>query len=73
MKYDALQITGAVLTALATQSVIRLLVDHGDTGLLGGLGPGFPALLTVYAALTTVGVLLTGWSHSRAKAPGRRN
>ncbi|GGU46470.1 hypothetical protein GCM10010211_07490 [Streptomyces albospinus] len=73
MKYDVLQIVGAVLTAVAAQSAVHLLIDHGSTGLLGGLGVGFPVLLTAYAALTTAGVLLGGWSHARAKALGRRN
>ncbi|QHC24825.1 hypothetical protein [Streptomyces sp. GS7] len=73
MKYDVLQIVGAAVMVIAGQSVFRLLIDHGNTGLLGGLGVGFPLLLTAYAALTTAGVLLGGWSHSRAKALGRRN
>ncbi|MER7986410.1 hypothetical protein ABTY53_12530 [Streptomyces noursei] len=72
MKYDVLQVTGMVLVGIAGQSAIRLLVDHGDTGLLGGLGGGFPVLLTGYLAVTAAGVLLAGWSHTRAKALGRR-
>ncbi|MFB6571722.1 hypothetical protein [Streptomyces noursei] len=45
MKYDVLQIIGMVLVGIAGQGAFRLLVDHGDTGLLGGLG-GFPVVLT---------------------------
>ncbi|MFE7299387.1 hypothetical protein [Streptomyces sp. NPDC057579] len=72
MKYDILQITAMVLVAIAGQSAVRLLVDHGDTGLLGRLGGGFPVLLTGYLAVAAAGVLLAGWSHTRAKALGRR-
>ncbi|MFJ2768404.1 hypothetical protein [Streptomyces sp. NPDC087300] len=54
------------------QGLIRLLVDHDHTGLLGWLPGGFAALLVAYVSLTAVGVLLTGWAHSRAAALGRR-
>lgn len=73
MKYDVLQIIGAVLTVVFAQGAIRLLFDHGDTGFLGGLGGGFAVTLAAHTALVAVGVLLTGWSHGRAKALGRRN
>ncbi|MGW7018342.1 hypothetical protein OG754_09185 [Streptomyces decoyicus] len=72
MKYDILQIIGAALMVVFAQGAIRLLVDHDSTGLLGGLGGGFALTLSVYGALVAVGVLLTGWSHTRAKALGRR-
>ncbi|MER0483544.1 hypothetical protein ABR737_35310 [Streptomyces sp. Edi2] len=72
MKYDILQIVGAVMTVVFTQGAIRLLIDHGDTGLLGLLGGGFALTLAAHGALVAVGVLLTGWSHTRAKALGRR-
>ncbi|GAA2669418.1 hypothetical protein [Streptomyces lunalinharesii] len=72
MKYDVLQVTGMVLVGIAGQGAIRLLVDHGNTGLLGWLGGGFPVLLTGYLAAVAAGVLLAGWSHTRAKALGRR-
>ncbi len=72
MKYDILQGIGAVVMVLFAQGAIRLLVDHGDTGLLGWLGGGFGVALTAHLALVAVGVLLTGWSHDRAKALGRR-
>ncbi|MFC9239205.1 hypothetical protein ACFTZK_22565 [Streptomyces decoyicus] len=72
MKYDILQIIGATLMVVFAQGAIRLLVDHDSTGLLGRLGGGFALTLTLYAALVAVGVLLTGWSHTRAKALGRR-
>ncbi|MFH8683327.1 hypothetical protein [Streptomyces lydicus] len=73
MKYDVLQIIGAALTVVFAQGAIRLLFDHGNTGLLGWLGGGFGTTLAAHAALVAVGVLLSGWSHTRAKAAGRRN
>ncbi|MFF2811327.1 hypothetical protein ACFVT2_29960 [Streptomyces sp. NPDC058000] len=72
MKYDILQITAMVLVATAGQGAVRMLIDHGNTGLLGWLGGGFPVLLTGYLAVVVAGVLLAGWSHTRAKALGRR-
>ncbi|MFI7319716.1 hypothetical protein [Streptomyces venezuelae] len=72
MKYDFLQILGAVFMVAFGQGLIRLLVDHDHTGLLGWLPGGFAVLLVAYAALTAVGVLLTGWAHARASALGRR-
>ncbi|MBR8641861.1 hypothetical protein KEF29_27390 [Streptomyces tuirus] len=72
MKYDVLQVLGMVLLVVCAQALVRLLVDDGERGLLGGLPGGFLPLLLVYAVLTVVGVLLTGWAHSRAKALGRR-
>ncbi|MEU8681778.1 hypothetical protein [Streptomyces sp. NPDC048611] len=72
MKYDILQIVGAVVMVVFAQGAIRLLIDHDDTGLLGGLDGGFGLALAVHLVLVAVGVLLTGWSHTRAKALGRR-
>ncbi|MGA4879561.1 hypothetical protein [Streptomyces lydicamycinicus] len=72
MKYDILQIAGAVMMVLFAQGAIRLLFDHSDTGFLGRLDVGFALTLAVHLALVAVGVLLTGWSHTRAKALGRR-
>ncbi|MEV7194648.1 hypothetical protein AB0N81_22985 [Streptomyces sp. NPDC093510] len=51
---------------------IRLLIDHGHSGLLGWLPGGFAVLVVAYVALTAVGVLLAGWSRARAKGLGRR-
>ncbi|MFE6689313.1 hypothetical protein ACFVFQ_22915 [Streptomyces sp. NPDC057743] len=72
MKYDVLQIAGMALLVISAQAAVRLLLDHDNTGPLGWFGAGFPVLLTAYLAVTAVGVLLTGWSHTRAKALGRR-
>ncbi|MFG2501558.1 hypothetical protein ACGFSB_25525 [Streptomyces sp. NPDC048441] len=73
MKYDILQILGAVLMCFSAQGVIRLLIDHDYTGLLGPLPGGFAVHLIAYAMPLAVGVLLTGWSHTQAKALGRRD
>ncbi|MEU8917910.1 MULTISPECIES: hypothetical protein [Streptomyces] len=73
MKYDILQIAGAVMMVAFAQGAIRLLFDHTDTGFLGWLDGGFALTLAVHLALVAVGVLLTGWSHTRAKALGRRS
>ncbi|MEU5954777.1 hypothetical protein [Streptomyces sp. NPDC047525] len=73
MKYDILQTLGAVLMCFSAQGLIRLLIDHDYTGFMGWLPGGFAALLIAYAVALTAGVLLTGWSHTRAKALGRRN
>lgn len=73
MKYDILQILGAVLMCFSAQGLIRLLIDHGHTGVLGWLPGSFAVLLAAYVAALAGGVLLTGWSHSRAMALGRRD
>ncbi|MFI0711141.1 hypothetical protein ACH4SK_10880 [Streptomyces inhibens] len=54
------------------QGAIRLLFDHDNTGLFGWLGGDFTVTLAAHLALVAMGVVLTGWSHSRAKALGRR-
>ncbi|WEB39791.1 MULTISPECIES: hypothetical protein [Streptomyces] len=72
MKYDVLQIIAMGLVVTAAQGAFRLLIDHGNTGLLGWVGGGFPVLLTAYLSVVAVGVVLAGWSHTRAKALGRR-
>ncbi|MEV8022557.1 hypothetical protein AB0O76_40950 [Streptomyces sp. NPDC086554] len=73
MKYDILQILGAVLMCFSAQGGIRILLDHDYTGFLGWLPGGFPTLLAAYVIALTLGVLLTGWSHTQAKALGRRS
>ncbi|CAM5587620.1 hypothetical protein GCM10010329_47620 [Streptomyces spiroverticillatus] len=72
MKFDILQIIGAVLVVIGGQGAIRLLIDHGNTGLLGGLGAPFAVNLTTYLTSTLFGVILASWAHDRAKALGRR-
>lgn len=72
MKYDILQIFGAVLMCFSAQGLIRLLIDHDNTGLLGWLPGGFALLLIAYVVTVAAGLLLTTWSHTRAKTLGRR-
>ncbi|MGW5868874.1 hypothetical protein ACWFRJ_42800 [Streptomyces sp. NPDC055239] len=73
MKYDILQVLGALLMCFSAQGLIRLLIDHDYTGLLGWLPGGFAVLLVAYTAVLAAGVLLTGRSYTRAKALGRRS
>jgi thiosulfate reductase cytochrome b subunit len=72
VKYDLLQIVGMILLVVAGQGLVRLLVDDQDLGLLRALPGGFALALAVHAVATVAGVALTGWSHGRAKALGRR-
>ncbi|MFJ8309870.1 MULTISPECIES: hypothetical protein [unclassified Streptomyces] len=72
MKYDVLQIVGAVVMVVCAQAAFRLLVDHDNHGLLGWIPGGFPAVLIAYLVLLAAGVLLAGWAHGHAKALGRR-
>lgn len=72
MKYDVLQILGAVLTVFGGQGAIRILFDHANTGLLAFVPGGFAGRLAAYAVVAAAGVLLAGWAHGKAKAAGRR-
>ncbi|MFE6164171.1 hypothetical protein ACFQ7F_35230 [Streptomyces sp. NPDC056486] len=72
MKYDILQILGAVLMCFSAQGLIRLLIDHDYTGLLGWLPGGFAVLLIAYTVVLAAAALLTSRSYARAKALGRR-
>lgn len=72
MKYDVLQIVGAIMMTLFAQGAIRLLIDHDHRGLLGWIPAGFWALLCVYAVVIAAGAILTSWSYTHAKALGRR-
>ncbi|MDT7805012.1 MAG: hypothetical protein QOI78_8445 [Actinomycetota bacterium] len=40
----------------------RLLIDHGNLGLLGWLGAGFAGTLVCYLVATAIGIVLTGWA-----------
>ncbi|MEV8456467.1 hypothetical protein AB0467_23975 [Streptomyces sp. NPDC052095] len=73
MKYDILQVLGAVLLAIGAQGAIRLLIDHDNVGLLGWLPGGFAAGITVYVLGAVVGGVVAGWAHGEAKAAGRRD
>jgi hypothetical protein len=72
VKYDLLQVVGMVMTVVGGQGLVRILVDHQDLGIMGGLPGGFAPALAAHAVLTVAGILLTGLAHARAKALGRR-
>jgi hypothetical protein len=72
MKFDIGQILGMILIVASAQGLVRQLIDHDSTGLLGWLPVDFGGRVAVYAVVLVLGVLLTGWAHSRAKAAGRR-
>ncbi|RZQ62536.1 hypothetical protein EWH70_19245 [Amycolatopsis suaedae] len=72
MRFDIAQILGMVLVVASAQGLIRQLIDHESTGLLGWLPVEFGGRVAVYAVVLVLGVLLTGWAHSRAKEAGRR-
>ena len=61
-----------VLTVVGAQGAIRLLIDHGNVGLLGWLGARFAGTLVCYVVATAIGIVLAGWAHDRAKAAGDR-
>jgi hypothetical protein len=51
-------IIGVPLVVFGGQGAIRLLVDHGNSGVLGWMPGGFAAWLTCYVVITLAGVLL---------------
>jgi len=67
MKYDVLQVCGVAVLVLGAQGTIRLLVHHHDTGLLGWLPGGFPAILIGHLLASAIGALVA----ARANAAGR--
>jgi hypothetical protein len=69
-KYDVAQIAGVALVVLGGQGAVRLLVDHGDSGLLGWLGGGFAVHLVVNLIAVVVGGLLAAWARARSGADG---
>ncbi|MFE1029606.1 hypothetical protein ACFW5I_34535 [Streptomyces sp. NPDC058818] len=71
MKYDILQALGVTLLVLGVQGTIRLLIDHGDAGLLGWMPGGFAVGVTVHLCAAGIGVVLTGWARGRARATAR--
>lgn len=48
MRFDVAQVVGAVLMVVCGQGAIRLLIDHGDTGVLGWVAGGFTPKVVVY-------------------------
>jgi hypothetical protein len=72
VKHDVVQVLGMAVMVVFGQGLIRILVDHGDRGLLGWLPGGFTPALLAHTALTALGAALTSRAHTRAKALGRR-
>ncbi|GLY69117.1 hypothetical protein [Amycolatopsis taiwanensis] len=70
MKYVWL-VLGMILLAFGVQGVIRLVLDHGWTGVLGWLPGGFAGQLIGHIVLTGAGAALAEWSR-RLPEPARR-
>ncbi|GAA5155820.1 hypothetical protein [Amycolatopsis dongchuanensis] len=70
MKYVWL-VAGMILLAFGVQGVIRLVLDHGWTGVLGWLPGGFAGQLAGHLVLTAAGLALAGWSQ-RLPEPAKR-
>jgi hypothetical protein len=71
MKHVTVQIIGMLLLVLGAQGAIRLLVDHGNAGLLSWLPGGFPVWLTCYTVAAVAGALLAGWGGKKVRQSGR--
>jgi hypothetical protein len=59
-------VVGMVLMVLGAQGGIRLLVDHGNAGLLRWMPGGFAVWLSCYVVVAVVGVLVAGWGSRKA-------
>lgn len=51
-------VLGMVIMVVGAQGAIRLVADHGDTGVLGWVPGGFAVRLVVYLGLVAAGGLL---------------
>ncbi|MGM1059796.1 hypothetical protein [Saccharothrix sp. Mg75] len=60
MRNTAVLVIGMVLLVVGAQGAVRLLVDHGNAGLLDWLPGGFAVRLSCYAVLAVAGLLLAG-------------
>jgi hypothetical protein len=60
-------IAGLVMLALGVGGGIRLLSDHGNSGLMGWVPGGFSAQLIAYAVLAVAGLVLAGWGDRERK------
>ncbi|ADD45619.1 hypothetical protein [Stackebrandtia nassauensis] len=67
MKFLVIQICGMVVLAIGGQGAIRLLIDHGDRGLLDWLPGGFAVTLAGYVLVAIIGLLLGGWGADKHK------
>ncbi|MFE6388007.1 hypothetical protein [Nocardiopsis dassonvillei] len=70
MAYVACLVAGLVMLVLGAQGGIRLLVDHGEAGILHQVPGGFAVWLACYAAMTFLGAALAGWGAARARRSG---
>jgi hypothetical protein len=68
--YVTLQVIGTILLIVSVQGAIRLVVDHGNTGLVSWVPGGFPAQLAALVAAGVVGLLAAGWAHTRWNRTG---
>lgn len=66
-KVSAGVVIGVPLVVFGGQGGIRLLVNHGNSGLLGWVPGGFAVWLSCYAVIVVIGVLLASWGSTRAK------
>ena len=71
MRHTITLVLGMILLVLGVQSAIRLIADHENGGLLGGLPGGFPVLLTCYVVMGAAGAALAGWGSRGAKRTER--
>jgi hypothetical protein len=67
MRYVAVLVGGMLLLVLGVQGAIRILADHDDAGLLGGLPGGFAVQLVAYVVAAGLGALLAGWGSRKSK------
>ena len=63
-------VIGMVLMVLGAQGAIRLLVDHGNAGLLRWMPGGFWVRLVCYLVATIAGASLAAWGARKAKRAG---
>ncbi|MBY8864018.1 hypothetical protein K7711_46675 [Nocardia sp. CA2R105] len=70
MRNVIMLVVGMVVLVLGAQGGIRLVVDHGNTGLLGWLPGGFAARLVCYVVIAAVGVALASWGKRRSDNAG---
>ncbi|MET9325225.1 hypothetical protein [Tsukamurella sp. NPDC003166] len=67
MRNGIVLVVGIALLVLGVQGGIRLLVDHGNEGLLRWMPGGFVAHLAVYVAVAVVGLVLASRGEGRAE------
>lgn len=63
-------VVGMVLLVGGAQGGIRLVLDHANAGLLGGLPGGFAAQLICCVVIAAVGVALASWGKRHSDSAG---